>query len=73
LPLVAVDGRATLRPWNHKDRVVAAKFAPDGCLIATVTSIQVYDNQNGSLLFEFPVEVNWSSNQPFAWASDSKH
>ena len=56
--------------------MVAAKFSPDGRLIATATwnrgSVRVYDSQNGTLLVDFPVKVNSSWNQSLAWASDGK-
>jgi len=67
-------GERLLGPWKHEYWVLAAKFSPDGRLVATATyhSLRTYDNQNGSLLVEFPVEVNSSFNQSLAWASDSK-
>jgi len=73
-------GERLLGPLKHNNGVVAAKFSPDGRFTATATSssyhdsdsVRVYDSQNGSLLVEFPVKVNSTSNQSLAWASDSK-
>jgi len=68
-------GERLLGPMKHDFEVVAAKFSPNGRLIATATedrdSVRVYDSRNGSLLVEFPVKVNWGFNQSLAWASDS--
>jgi len=65
-----------LGPLQHDNWVAAAKFSPDGHLVATATynrrSVRVYDSQSGSLLVEFPVSVNSWFNQSLAWASDSK-
>jgi len=61
---------------EHDHWVVAAKFSPNGCLIATATwarySVRVYDSQDGSFIVEFPVQVHSTLNQSLAWASDSK-
>jgi len=71
-------GERLLGPWEHESWAVAAKFSPDGRLIATATqyreSVRVYDSQNGSLLVDLPVSVSshWNSSQSLAWASDSK-
>jgi len=71
-----LTGEKLLGPLKHNYWVVAAKFSPDGCLIATATwahdSVRVYDSQNASLLVEFPVKVNSALNQFLAWASDGK-
>jgi len=70
-------GERLLGPLEHDSWVVGAKFSPDGRLIATATwerdSVRVYDSQNGSLLVDFPIQVNSLVNKSFAWASDSKH
>ncbi|KAI9573369.1 hypothetical protein HD554DRAFT_2310612 [Boletus coccyginus] len=69
-------GERLLGPWRHADTVVAAKFSPDGRLIATATyncdSVRVYDSRNGRLLVELPVKVNSALNQSLAWASNSE-
>jgi WD40 repeat protein len=72
-------GRRLLGPFKHNWCLAAAKFSPDGCLIATATwghisgCVRVYDSQNGRLLVEFSVQPNSFLNQSLAWASDSKH
>ena len=67
-------GERLLGPLKHIYWVVAAKFSPDGRLVATATwecdSVRVYDSQNGSPVVEFPVQVN--SNHSLAWATDSR-
>ena len=78
-------GERLLGPLQHNHfRVVAAKFSPDGRLIATagtfpysssssslsLTGTRVYDSQNGHLLVKFPVQVE--SKSSLAWTSDSK-
>jgi len=71
-------GEKLLGALEHgaNSEVAAAKFSPDGRLIATAIwerdSVRVYDSNNGSLLVEFSVEVNSVSNYSLAWASNSK-
>jgi len=69
-------GERLLGPWPKLDRsVVAARFSPDGRLIATATdvdSVRVYDSLDGSLLVKFPVNVHSTLDHSLAWASDSK-
>ena len=63
-------------PLKHDDTVVAAKYSPDGRLVATAAwgcySIRIYDSQNGQRLVEVPIRVNSAFNQSLAWAGDSK-
>ena len=70
----STGSRLVLGPVKHDNTVIAVKFSPNGCLVATATwkrdSVRVYDSQNGHLLFQVP--VNSTSNQSLAWASDSK-
>ncbi|KAI9461366.1 WD40-repeat-containing domain protein [Boletus coccyginus] len=69
-------GEKLLGPLKHAHAVVlAAKFSPNGSLIATVTekSIRVFGSDlNDSLLVEFPVDVYWAVNHSIAWANGSK-
>ena len=69
-------GERILGPLQHDWSLAAVKFSPDGRLIATATwcrtSIRIYDNENGRLLIDFPIQVSSSENQSLAWASDSK-
>ena len=69
-------GQRLLGPLGHHGWVVGAKFSPDGCLIATATryyhSVRVYDNQNGHLLVDVPIQVNSSFNRSLVWAIDGK-
>ena len=68
-------GERLLGPVKHDNLVVSVKFSPNGRLIATATwdgDVRVYDSHNGGLLVQFPVQVNSTSNQSLAWASDSK-
>ena len=69
-------GELLLGPLEHVTgrEVVAAKFSPNGRLIATATwhDVRVYDSQNGGLLLEFPVLVSSTLNESLAWASNSK-
>ena len=72
----SLSGKQLLNHLKHDYHVVAAKFSPNGRLIATAThysaSVRVYDGQNGSLLVDFPVRVGSWRNHPLAWASNSK-
>ena len=64
-----------LGPLQHDHWVVAVKFSPNGRLIATATwdrDVRVYDSRNGRLSVGFPVQVNSTSNQSLAWASDTQ-
>ena len=65
-----------LGPLKHDDYVAAAKFSPDGRLIATATrnrnSVRVYDSQDGHLLVDVPIQVNSSLNRSLTWAIDGK-
>ena len=68
-------GKRLLDLSQHADSVVAVRFSPDGRLIVIatrVTSIRIYDSQNGRLIVVSPIKVNSASNQSFAWASDNK-
>ncbi|KAI9571053.1 hypothetical protein HD554DRAFT_2169413 [Boletus coccyginus] len=69
-------GEKLLGPLEHDNWVVAAKFSPDGRLIATATwhrdSVRVYDSHKGSLLVDFPVKTYSLFNQSLAWASNSR-
>jgi WD40 repeat protein len=68
-------GERLLDPLQHDKTVVAVKFSPNGRLVATATwdrDVRVYDSRNGHLVAGFPVQVNSTSNQSLAWASDSK-
>ena len=70
-------GKRLLGPFEHRNRVIAVKFSPDGRLFATATfrrkSVRIYDSQDGHLLVDFPIQVSSSlSNQSLAWVSDSK-
>jgi len=67
-------GERLLSPLKHNDWVVAAKFSPDGRLVATATLqfVRVYDSRNGSLLAQFTVTVSSWLNYSLAWVGDSK-
>ena len=69
-------GQRLLASVNHGSFVIAAKFSPDGRVIATanVDSVRVYSSQNGPgrLLMEVPIRVNSLFNNSLAWTSDSK-
>ena len=70
----SLTGERLFDPLKHSYKIVAAKFSPDGRLVATATrqnSLRVYDSQNGSLV-TFPVQVNSALNHSLAWASNSK-
>jgi len=69
-------GAGLVGPLKHIHRVLAAKFSPDGQLIASATrdhkSVRVYDSRNGSLLVELPVKAySVPVNQSIARASNS--
>ena len=67
-------GEQLLGPLQYVFDVAAVKFSPNGEFIATATgvSIQVYDSQDGRLLFDSPIGVGSAYNQSLAWVSDSK-
>ena len=68
-------GKRLLDFGKHNDWVVTVKFSPDGQLIAIatrVTSVRIYDSQNGRLLVVFPIKVSSASNHSLAWTSDNK-
>ena len=69
-------GERLLGPLQHDWSLAAVKFSPDGRLIATATwcraSLRIYDNENGHLLIDFPIQVSSSENQSLAWSSDTK-
>ena len=68
-------GRRLLGPFKHDSDswVVAAKFSPDGCLIATVTSefVWVYHShwQNGRLIVKVSIQTNSAMNNCLVWAN----
>jgi len=67
---VAVDWRKTARP--HATRALGGGskvFTQQTPHRGARDSVRVYDSQNGSLLVEFPVEVNSPINQSLTWAS----
>lgn len=67
-------GKRQLGPLEHDWSLAAVKFSPDGHLLATATwcrtSLRIYDNENGGLLVDFPLQVSSSENQSLAWASE---
>ncbi|KAF8134385.1 WD40-repeat-containing domain protein, partial [Boletus edulis] len=68
-------GQPVLDHLDHYHPVIATRFSPNGCLIATATadidSVRVYDSRNGHILVDFPLEVGTSTyNQSLAWTSD---
>ena len=69
-------GQRLLDPLKHDNCVVAAKFSPDGCLLATATwdrdSVRVYDSQDGHLLVDVPIQVYSSLNRSLAWLINGK-
>ena len=69
-------GQRLLGPLEHGDTAIAAKFSPDGRLIATATwqdSVQVYESLSGRLLVDVPIEVDSHHNQSLVWVSNSKN
>lgn len=63
-----------LGTFKHDSFVIAAKFSPDGCLIATATwnFVRVYDSESDRLLVDVPIRVSSVFNNSLAWESDSK-
>ncbi|KAG9309483.1 WD40-repeat-containing domain protein [Chiua virens] len=64
-----------LQRLPHHCLLAAAKFSPNGRLLATATysSVQIYECESGRLLTVFKIFVAFLRNQSVAWHHDSNH
>lgn len=61
-----------LGPLRHEDRVIAAKFSPQGERIATTTreSVRLYDSNDGRLFVDISVKVTPYYNTGLVWSKE---
>lgn len=61
-----------LGPLRHDDRLIAAKYAPQGDRIATATqnhnSVRIYDSNDGRVVVDIPLKVTPWYNSGLLWS-----